>query len=55
MTRTKFARDVHSLGKVEIMIACDVMGFFFFKDTLFLEAKICFGKRLVKGFSVNKQ
>lgn len=45
---------MHCLGKVEIMIACNVM-VFVFKDTLFLEATVSVGKRLVRHFSLSKQ
>lgn len=46
MTGTKVTGDVHCLGKVGIMIACAVMGFF--KDMLFIRAQISFGRGLGK-------
>lgn len=44
---------MHCLGKVEMMIACAVMGFFL--KTLFNGAKISSGMGLGKDFSVSKQ
>lgn len=43
MTGTKVTGDVHCLGKVEMRIACAVMGFFFLKTCYLLEPKSLLG------------